>query len=208
MTQELPLFPLKLITFPEENLNLHIFEPRYKELINDCLQQGQTFGICTFLDKLMPVGTEVSLLEITNTYEDGRLDIKTRGLRTFRILGFDNPMKGKLYAGGKVAFLPLELEAPQEKKNAFRNSLEELFKWMQFSADLENPSLNSFTYAHKIGLSPAQEYRLLELETEEKRLDFLFVHLKKTIPILKEIEASKHRIKMNGHFKYLDPLNF
>ncbi|WP_375584730.1 LON peptidase substrate-binding domain-containing protein [Cyclobacterium xiamenense] len=208
MTQELPLFPLKLIAFPEENLNLHIFEPRYKQLINDCLQLGKTFGICTFLDKLMPVGTEVSLLEITTRYDDGRLDIKTRGLRTFKILEFENPMQGKLYAGGKVSFVPLQLDASLEKKADFRKSLEELFKWMQFSADLETTPLTSFTYAHKMGLSPKQEYQLLELETEEERLDFLAAHLDKAIPILKEIEASKHRIKMNGHFKYLDPLNF
>jgi hypothetical protein len=208
MTQELPLFPLKLIAFPQEDLNLHIFEPRYKELINDCIEHGETFGICTFLDKLMPVGTEVALVEITNTYEDGRMDIKTKGLRTFKILEFENPMKGKLYAGGKVAFLPLHLQAPQEKKAAFRKSLEELFKWMQFSGDLKTTPLTSFTYAHKMGLSPKQEYQLLELETEEERIDFLSAHLGKAIPILKEIEASKHRIKMNGHFKYLDPLNF
>lgn len=208
MTQELAFFPLKLVAFPQEDLNLHIFEPRYKQLIQDCLQSGQSFGICTYLDKLMPLGTEVSLVEISNNYEDGRMDIKTKGVRTFKIHDFQNPLKDKLYAGGKVAFLPMEWEAPAKKKVAFEAMLETLFEWMQLTVDLKSAAINSFTFAHKIGLKANQEYQLLELSTEEERLDFLLDHLQKIIPVLKEIEASKHKIKMNGHFKYLDPLNF
>lgn len=208
MAQELALFPLKLVAFPQEDLNLHIFEPRYKDLIQDCVNTGQSFGICTYLDKLMPVGTEVSLVEISNTYEDGRMDIKTKGERTFQILDFQNPFKNKLYAGGKVSFLPLDWEAPFEKRAAFKGLLETLFEWMNLGVDLERVPLNSFTYAHKIGLKPKQKYRLLKLRTEGERLDFLLDHLRKVIPVLKEMEASKHKIKMNGHFKYLDPLDF
>ncbi|MDN3687569.1 LON peptidase substrate-binding domain-containing protein [Cyclobacterium jeungdonense] len=208
MTQELAFFPLKLVAFPQEDLNLHIFEPRYKELIQDCIQSGQSFGICTYLDKLMPVGTEVSLVEISNEYDDGRMDIKTKGVKTFKILDFQNPLKDKLYAGGKVAFLPLDWQAPVEKLKAFETLLETFFDWMHHAVDLKSTPINSFTYAHKIALKPSQEYQLLELSTEEERLDFLLDHLQNLIPVLKEIEASKNKIKMNGHFKYLDPLNF
>ncbi|WP_162342482.1 LON peptidase substrate-binding domain-containing protein [Cyclobacterium salsum] len=208
MTQELAFFPLKLVAFPQEDLHLHIFEPRYKQLIHDCLQSGQAFGICTYLDKLMPVGTEVSLVEISNEYDDGRMDIKTKGVQAFKILDFQNPLNDKLYAGGKVAYLPLLWEAPVEKQAVFEKLLEKLFEWMDQAVDLKRVPINSFTYAHKIGLKANQEYQLLELGTEEERLDFLTDHLQKVIPVLKEIEASKHKIKMNGHFKYLDPLNF
>ncbi|SHN35594.1 hypothetical protein SAMN04488057_1283 [Cyclobacterium lianum] len=209
MTQELALFPLKLVAFPEENLNLHIFEPRYKQLINECLAENKTFGICSFLDKLMPLGTEMSILEVTKTYEDGRMDIKSKGRRIFRLLDFENPRQGKLYAGGRVDWLPLDMDIAPNKKNAFRKQLAALFELMEQPQQIpELTELNSFTYAHKVGLKLAEEYELLTMESENERLEFLMKHLKKVIPMLKEIESSKHKIKMNGHFKFLDPLDF
>lgn len=210
MKQELALFPLKLVAFPEEELNLHIFEPRYKQLISECLANKKNFGICTFTDKLMPLGTEMMVHEVTKRYEDGRMDIKTKGLRTFKILDFHNPLEGKLYAGGKVEFIPLDkTEASIEKKKAFGKALENLYELMEQPLNLgEVPDLNSFAYAHKVGLKLTEEYELLTINNEGKRLDFLMQHFQKVIPILKEIDSSKHKIKMNGHFKYLDPLNF
>ena len=101
----LPFFPLKLVVFPGEELNLHIFEPRYKELLADVEQNGNTFGICVYLNTLSGFGTEVRLEKVIKRYEDGRLDISTRGLRPFKILSFENPIPGKLYAGGNVEFL-------------------------------------------------------------------------------------------------------
>lgn len=209
MMQELALFPLKLVAFPEEDLHLHIFEPRYKQLINDCLEKGQTFGISTYLDKLMPLGTEMRLVEVSKKYEDGRMDIKSKGLKTFKILDFYNPMQGKLYAGGKVEFMALDNRASIEKKTAFSKNLEILFDLMEQPMKPEELNgLNSFTFAHKIGLKPVEEYTLLTIAKEKDRLDFLLEHFQKIIPLLKEIASSKHKIKMNGHFKYLDPLNF
>ena len=66
MQKFLPLFPLNLIAFPMEDLNLHIFEPRYRELINECLDDGKTFGIPTFLDGKLPgFGTEVKITKLS-----------------------------------------------------------------------------------------------------------------------------------------------
>ncbi|NHE59405.1 LON peptidase substrate-binding domain-containing protein [Cyclobacterium plantarum] len=210
MTQELAFFPLKLVAFPEEELNLHIFEPRYKQLISECLVNNKSFGICTFIDKLMPLGTEMMVREVTKRYKDGRMDIKTKGLKTFKILDFNNPLEGKLYAGGKVEIIPLDkTKASIEKKEAFASALESLYELMEQPLNLgEIADLNSFAYAHKVGLKLTEEYALLSINHEEERLDFLMQHFQKIIPILKEIESSKHKIKMNGHFKYLDPLNF
>ena len=61
----LPLFPLQLVVYPGEKLNLHIFEPRYKQLIQECQEQGTTFGIPAFIDsEIMSIGTEIELLKI------------------------------------------------------------------------------------------------------------------------------------------------
>ena len=101
----LPFFPLKLVAFPGEELNLHIFEPRYRQLLADVEQDGVNFGICTYNNQLTGYGTEVRLEKIYKRYEDGRLDIKTRCLSAFQIQTFDNPMPGKLYAGGEIEYL-------------------------------------------------------------------------------------------------------
>ena len=100
MTEYLPLFPLKLIAYPGEFLNLHIFEPRYRQLINDIKENHRVFGLGVYIDELMSFGTEMELIEIAKVYDDGRMDIKTQGKRVFEILSLDNPMDNKLYAAG------------------------------------------------------------------------------------------------------------
>lgn len=208
MINNLPLFPLKLVVFPDENLNLHIFEPRYKQLINDCLLSGDSFGICTFLDKLMPIGTEINILEITKKYEDGRMDIKTQGIRPFKVLSFFNPWQAKQYAGGQVDFLTFSYDCDPEKKLVFETLLKEMLDLFHQDLDPVEKNLNTYTFAHKIGLKNEQEYHLLSLPTEDQRMDFLISHFRLIIPLIKEIESTKNKIKLNGHFKYLDPLNF
>ncbi len=99
MSVELPIFPLNIVAFPGEHVNLHIFEPRYKDLVNDCLEEGLTFGIASHVLNKIELGTEVKITEVTKKYPDGRMDIKTLGLRAFSVLDFHNPWKEKLYAG-------------------------------------------------------------------------------------------------------------
>jgi uncharacterized protein len=69
---KLPLFPLQSIFFPGETVPLHIFESRYKQLINDCRAEAITFGIPVFINNQMKFGTEVQLVEVVNTYGGGR----------------------------------------------------------------------------------------------------------------------------------------
>ena len=83
----IPLFPLNVVLFPGEELPLHIFEPRYKQLINECYQTKKPFGIPPFINgQVTEMGTLVQVLEISQVYEDGKMDIKTEGLKVFRIL--------------------------------------------------------------------------------------------------------------------------
>jgi hypothetical protein len=210
MQKFLPLFPLNLIAFPLEDLNLHIFEPRYRELINECLDNGTTFGIPTFLEGRLPgFGTEVKILSLSKRYEDGRMDIHTQGIRVFRILDFQNPVEMKLYAGGVVELLPEPPISPSvmigltERVRILYNLLGETNTF-----DVNKPQPYSFQIAHKIGLSLEEEYKLLKMPTEAERQGFLIQHLERIIPVLQEVERTKERIKLNGHFKNLDPLKF
>jgi len=204
----LPFFPLKLVAFPGEALNLHIFEPRYRELLTDVEETGSNFGICVFTDKLSGFGTEVMLEKVNKRYEDGRMDIQTRGLRRFKIMNFDNPVIGKLYSGGDVSFLPNDPKITEVKHHEFIFYLKEMLYLLNFEVEFDPLSINSYTFAHKVGLRLEEELELLQLESESDRADFLIQHFKRMIPVIKAVESAKEKIKLNGHFKHLDPLNF
>lgn len=204
----LPFFPLKLVAFPGEELNLHIFEPRYRELIADVEQSGVGFGICAYLNKLTGFGTEVKLEKVIKRYDDGRLDIQTRGIRAFKILSFDNPMPGKLYAGGSVEFLQDNPTVTTVQRYEFNFYLKEMLFLLHFDAEYNPETVNSYTFTHKLGLKLEEELELLQMESEGERIDFLISHFKRMIPVMKAIDQAKEKIKQNGHFKHLDPLNF
>jgi hypothetical protein len=204
----LPLFPLKLVAFPGEELNLHIFEPRYRQLLADAEEHGVSFGICTFINQMTGYGTEVRLEKIYKRYEDGRLDIKTRCLSAFQIQSFDNPMAGKLYAGGEIDYLPNDPNISAALHHEFLFYLKEVLYLLDFHVEYDPKLVNSFTFAHKVGLKLEEELELLKMESEEDRTVFLVKHFKRMIPVMKAIEQAKDKIKQNGHFKHLDPLSF
>ena len=210
MQKFLSLFPLNLIAFPLENLNLHIFEPRYRQLVNDAVEGKTTFGVPLFINnKLKGYGTEMSIVSIDKKYEDGRMDIKTRGVRIFRIVDFQNPFRDKLYAGGEVEWL-LNEDDDEEINPELIRLVQKLYDIMKVNVSLDTTDGQPFSFkiAHKIGLSVHEEYELLTIETEQARQQKVIDHLYRIIPTLIEIERTKEIIKMNGHFKNLDPLNF
>ena len=209
MEKTLPLFPLNLIVYPGEDLNLHVFEPRYRQLISECIEEERTFGIPAFIDNKLPgYGTEMHVTTLHKRYDDGRMDVKSKGLGVFRLVNFENPVAGKLYAGGDV-----ELLEPGDGFSAHVDALtervEQLHALLQIEADYD-PVMENFSYrvAHKLGLSVEQEYELLTLESEAERQLFLIQHLNNVLPVVSDMERTKQRIRMNGHFKNLDPLNF
>ncbi|GAB4001398.1 LON peptidase substrate-binding domain-containing protein [Spirosoma daeguense] len=209
MEKKLSLFPLNLIVYPGEDLNLHIFEPRYRQLINECLEDEKSFGIPTFINNKLPgYGTEMHVTALHKRYEDGKMDIKTKGLRIFRLINFENPLSGKLYASGEVELIDSGNSFSSHSK-ALLERLKRLYGLLQIDNNysLETENL-SYKIAHKIGLSIEQEYELLTLESEAERQLFIIQHIDNVLPVVSDIERTKQRIRMNGHFKNLDPLNF
>jgi Lon protease-like protein len=208
MEKSLPLFPLKLVAYPGVGLNLHIFEPRYKQMIKDCITEGVNFGMCVYIDKLLMYGTEVRLEEISKTYEDGRMDIKTVGVQVFKIISFENPYRDRLYAGGKVLMLVDDPLKDPMVFLKFKNLLIEFLNLLGDTSPIKDEELHAYTYAGKLGLRLEEELKLLILRTENDRLEFLIRYLETALPMLKQVEKAREKINMNGHFKYLDPLNF
>ncbi|AFL86325.1 peptidase S16, lon domain protein [Belliella baltica DSM 15883] len=209
MTNEIiPIFPLKLVAFPGEHLNLHIFEPRYKQLIADISEGDGRFGVSVYLDKLMPFGSEVHLEEVSKVYEDGRLDIKTKVIRVYELIRFENPFQDKLYAAGEIIPFENDISVAAHLHNEFIFYLKEFFRLIGEPQSIIPLAINSFTLTHKIGLSLEEEYELLVMRKESMRIQFLIKHFIKVIPVLREVERAKAKIRMNGHFKTLDALDF
>lgn len=209
MTSRLALFPLQSVVFPGENLPLHIFEVRYKQLINDCENEGITFGIPIYMDNQLEYGTEMELVRVVRNYDNGAKDIICRGLRVFRIKEFEHNAQGKFYAGGDVEFLQDKDDASETLKNQLLELIYELYLHLEVPRPaLDIPSFRSYTLAHKIGLSLQQEYSLLKLSSEKARQEFLINHLLITIPIVQEMNRTKQTIELNGHFRNYDPLDF
>ncbi len=205
----LPLFPLQSVFFPGETVPLHIFEDRYKQLINDCRQEAVTFGIPVFINNTIVYGTEVQLVEVVTTYESGEMDVVCVARQVFKILSFENQMEGKLYAGGDVEFLDNKNDADEGLRKEVLDQVEKLYGLMEVPFTKISPKqFNSYSLAHKMGLSFEQEYELLQISNETDRLLFIKNHLDTTTSVLGEVNRTKAIIELNGHFKNFDPLDF
>ena len=106
MTTFIPLFPLNIVVYPGEELNLHIFEPRYKQLISECANNNKEFGIVPVLKNIVSeMGTSVQIISVEKIHENGEMDIRTRGQKIFRILEHIKEIPEKLYSGSIVTYL-------------------------------------------------------------------------------------------------------
>lgn len=209
MVSTLALFPLQSVVYPRENIPLHIYEERYRLLIEDCEATGFTFGIPAYLDNRMDYGTEVELTGIVKSYSSGAKDVVCKGLRVFRVRKFNPRDYGKIYANGEVEFLDNIDDGEDIQRQQLTAMIAELYQHLEVPPPkIAADSINSFTLAHKIGLSMEQEYTLLKLISEKDRLSFLLNHLCITIPIVQELNRTRFTIEMNGHFKNFDPLDF
>lgn len=209
MEKEISLFPLNLVAFPGEKLNLHIFEPRYKQLVNDCLESQSTFGIPSYVLNKIEYGSEVRIEEVTKRYDDGRMDIKTEVIGIFRVVEYHNEWKDKLYAGGEVEMLNFDTNRDEGLHIEIVDLLHELFSWLKTEEEI-NMSYDSSMYKiiHKVGLKLDEEYALLLMQTDVERQKYLLDHLKNLVPALERAEEAREKIQMNGHFKHFDPLTF
>jgi uncharacterized protein len=210
LTNFIPIFPLGIVVYPGEQLNLHIFEPRYKQLITECFENKKPFGIPPVIDnKLNETGTLVKVIEITKVYDDGKLDIKTEGLEVFNMLELIKELPEKLYSGAIVNY-PENIETSNRAlMQTIIVAIRELHKLLKIDKDFKKPDVVLWSYdvAHHAGLSLKQEYELLQLMHELQRQEYLKRHLKKTLLVMAEMETLKERVQLNGHFKNLKGLD-
>jgi len=206
LTNFIPIFPLGIVVYPGEQLNLHIFEPRYKQLVQECAATKKPFGIPSVINnKVNDTGTLVTVLEVTRLYEDGKMDIKTEGLEVFKILEVIKELPDKLYSGAIVNYPDNTSSGNRSLMQTIITAIRELHKLLNISKEFKKPDTELWSYdvAHHAGLSLAEEYELLQLFQELQRQEYLKRHLKKVIPVIAEMETLKKRVKLNGHFKDL-----
>jgi uncharacterized protein len=207
MTNFIPIFPLSIVVYPGEKLHLHIFEPRYKQLINECKENGKPFGIPTVIsNKMNEMGTLVELKEIVQTYDNGEMDIRTAGVKIFRVLEVIKSVPDKLYSGAIVNYPANDEDAGnRDLMQKVVRGVKELHRLLNISKDFKKPEeeLRSYDVAHHAGLSLDEEYEVLGLLKEIQRQEYLKRHLQKVLPMLMEMEQLKEKVKLNGHFRNL-----
>ena len=206
---KLPLFPLGLVAFPGEKLNLHIFEPRYRQLVKDSYTHDTTFGIPPVMDgKPLAIGTEMKLDKVVKVYQDGKMDIRTIGVRKFYLKDYKSVSEGKMYPEGEVEYIDIiPHDANMKEMQSLMDLVGKLYELM--GLDQELPQLHKdfsfYQIAHKIGLSLEQEYELLKLDKESERIKFVHDHLHIVMPVMQQMKELQAKVQMNGHFKNLTP---
>jgi Lon protease-like protein len=209
---DVPIFPLQLIVFPGEQVNLHIFEQRYRSLFNELKEdENLTFGMPPVINnQIYGVGTQLKLIQIVKDYSNGEMDVMTEGVAVFSINKILNPYLDKLYAGADIEILEEDSSYNIIKFEALKSLFENFQSLLPQKKEIKDiePKIYSFQIAHFSGLNEQQKLTLLGNPSEEERQEIMIEHFEKVIPTIQSIEETKTRILANGHFKNLKPFDF
>lgn len=206
--RQIPLFPLGLVLYPEQETPLHIFEERYKDMVQHCLSDDVPFGLVLIYDgKITEVGCTARIVQILHEYEDGRRDILVRGEERFRIA---EVIQRRSYYLADVH--PI-VEQPHIVDWALRERvIAQHIKWQEMAQQRFHVSdygaehaFLSFALATKIPLKIEQQQRLLQIPTETERLDFLAQFFETNLPELHEMMETRRLVQSDGHFEHIPP---
>lgn len=198
----LALFPLELVLFPGAPLPLHIFEPRYKELIAECLEEKKGFGMVRAKENAVAeVGCTAVILNVDRQYEDGRLDISAEGKQRFSIVELNHDRE---FLQAKVTWFDDE-EPPTVPDTDSANAVElhkQLFRVLGQEAEIEEnvPSL-SFHLANALPVDLDFKQAFLEMKSEAERLETLIEYYRATIPQLEKTMRAREKASGNGHVR-------
>jgi Lon protease-like protein len=195
----IPLFPLELVLFPGAPLPLHIFEPRYKEMITECLLQDQPFGMVRVKDSsLAVVGCSASILNVLKKYEDGRLDIAAEGARRFEITQVNQE---RSFLQAEVTYFEDEPSLPSKSAMDTAAQLhKQLFAVLGQPVNIERDAeLLSFHLASELPVDLDFKQALLEMKSEVERIEMLTEYYQATIPKVEKTLQARERASGNGH---------
>ena len=204
-TREIPLFPLNTVLFPGMPLHLHIFEPRYKEMVQKCLDEKMEFGILLLHEtQLCQVGCTARITQILRQLENGSMDILTEGRKRFRVL---DVLNRESYLEAVVDYFEDDSEdIPSSllKKvlNAYQKMIHLQTRGVGAIRGIFDPVHFSFIIASTVDLVLKERQSLLELTSTTERIRKLDTALLETMHKLDKQEKQKRAAEMNGHGKH------
>lgn len=170
---KLKLFPLGIVAFPSKFVPLHIFEERYKKLINECIDQNSEFGV-VYQDKngLADVGCTVTVTKLLNKYHDGRMDIITQGKKIFKLK--DQEVIDDITIGD-ISILPEIKPLPSKIFDPLKEKYLKLLIILGLKENINRHLAKNTTFEllEMIELSPKFELELISINSENKRAEIL-----------------------------------
>jgi Lon protease-like protein len=197
-----PLFPLGIVLLPSEKLQLHIFEERYKQMIGECLESGDEFGIVWLADdRLNEIGCTARVAEVLERFDDGRMNILVAGGRPFRLL---RRVDDLAYPAGDIEVIDVPPEPGDpglaaEARERYADLVERVTDDRPAADSLEE--MDAFGMASTIEFEPEEKQKLLEVASEDERLRIVADLFRTTVTRLDESERSAEVAKSNGHIR-------
>ena len=196
---ELGLFPLGIVLLPTERVPLHIFEPRYRELIGECIAEEREFGL-VFADEngVRELGTRARVDEVLEQFDDGRMNIVVEGGERFRV---ESLTRGRPFMTAEVA--PVGDDGVEPQPDAVARATAS-FRALAAAAEAEAGDLDeedaqlSFRLAAQVELAPEAKQELLELRSEQRRLEVVAELLDGVRAVLIATKELGERAKKNG----------
>jgi Lon protease-like protein len=184
----IPMFPLNMVLFPGETTKLHIFEERYKQLINECLENDASFGIpYTEKGKVKKFGSEVRIKRVLKTYDNGDLDVLVEGVAIFELLEYSSILTPKLYGAGIV-------EISKNNQRITLNNLQDAI--VNYYTSIQNKfidydtvsNLNVYNVAASLQLTHNEKYKLIASQSPQ-------FNLLNQIKFITHIINAEHQLK-------------
>lgn len=196
----LPLFPLDLVLLPGTPLPLHIFEPRYKEMIGECLENKALFGVVRAQETdLAEIGCTAEIIAVTKTYDDGRMDIVTQGRDRFELLEVN---QDRSFLRGEVLLVTDEPEkAPPAEVERALELHKQILALANAEQDLPPDDETPLSY-HLAGSLPLDldfKQKLLATRSESQRIQTVIGYFETILPNLRRAIQIRKKAGGNGH---------
>ncbi len=202
MADELGLFPLGIVVLPGERVPLHIFEPRYQELVGEAMEREEPFGILLEDEEgLRSIGTRVEVAEVVERFEDGRFVVLVQGLERFRL---ERLTEGRAFRTGDVE--PVE-DGDDPAGEQERGEALALFEELRdaVGAEVDTPAADepdlSYAIASRVEVDVQTKQMLLESSSERERLDLVIRHLRNASAQVELLREQTALVRSNGNLR-------
>lgn len=199
--ERFPLFPLGLVLLPQELVPLHIFEERYQTMISECLDGEAEFGIIWLSDDgLKEIGCSARISRVLERFDDGRLNILVEGTDPFRLL---RRIEDLPYPAGDIEVLPDEGPQDEDAAGRARERYADLVEQVTDARpeDDDLARLDAYGMAATLDVEPAAKQALLELRSENGRLEQLDSLFGEALERIRLAERAAERASTNGHLR-------